>query len=112
MTPELQPSLFVPRTSASLDDAILFALGEFQSRGHALADRPIAFDRLRGAFLRSFERHAIVAPTDADIADAIRRLGGQVEQLPQFVAKHPYRITIGDELARHAAEHFAKIRTS
>ena len=44
---------------SDLKKALLFALGEFQSRGFDLENRKIALDRLLGAFSRSFKRFRV-----------------------------------------------------
>ena len=98
-----QLSLFGPREKVDASSALLYALGEFQARGKALADRELAFDRLRGAFLRAFQEFGVEPMNDREIADELIKLGSRVIEVPTYVAKHPFRITVpGDtaELAR------------
>ncbi len=52
-----QPNLFeTSAPAAQVEQILLYALGEFQSRGKVLADRELALDRLRGAFKRACEK--------------------------------------------------------
>lgn len=102
-----QPGLFDGGTEATtLERALLFALGDFQSRKKVLADRELALDRLRGAFLRAFARFEISEPSDEAVAAALERLGAHIKRVPSFVAKHPFRITVPHAMARAAAEIF------
>lgn len=84
------------------DEIILFALGDFQSRGKVLAMRELALDRLRGAFKRASEKFGVEELTDDQIAETLETLGAKVKKVPSFVAKHPYRVTISQELAERA----------
>ena len=106
----MQLGLFDSRSAAvSLEDAILYALGEFQARGHTLADRELALDRLHGAFTRASQKFGIGEPSDEMIADLLQRLGANVTKLPGFVAKRPYRIVISKALSLRATEILRKI---
>lgn len=101
----MQPKLFEkPAETVDLEKVLLYALGDFQSRGKVLAGRELAFDRLRGAFLRAFERFGIAMPPDEKIVEELRRLGAIVTEVPSFVAKRPYRILINVILSSRAKE--------
>lgn len=100
-----QPNLFETVTeNGGLERLALYALGEFQSRGKILADRELALDRLRGAFKRAAEQFQIGEPTDEKIAETLEKLGAKVVRVPSFVAKHPFRVTVGASLAARAFE--------
>lgn len=104
-----QPGLFDERPdNDGLERALLFALGDFQSRNKVLAGRELALDRLRGAFRRAFVRFSIEEPADDRVAEALGRLGARIERVPTFVAKHPFRITIGAELAATGREYYQR----
>lgn len=96
----MQPKLFEkPAETVDLEKVLLYALGDFQSRGKVLAGRELAFDRLRGAFLRAFERFGIAMLPDEKIVEELRRLGAIVTEVPSFVAKRPYRVTVSKKTA-------------
>lgn len=99
-----QPNLFETTDEPETEKILLFALGEFQSRGKILADRPLALDRLRGAFKRAAEKFEAEELADEKIAHALEKLGAKVVRRPSFVAKHPYTITISQNLAESASE--------
>lgn len=80
----------------------LYALGEFQARGNKLAGRTLALDRLLGAFSRAAGKFQSEELSDEKIAAELEKLGAVVKKLPNFVAKHPYRITFSGELAEKA----------
>lgn len=88
------------------DEIILFALGDFQSRGKILAMRELALDRLRGAFKRASEKFGIAELSDDQIAETLENLGAKVKKVPSFVAKHPYRVTISEELSNKGKEFY------
>lgn len=95
-----QQNLFdAARGAIKKDEIILFALGEFQARGKTLAMRELALDRLRGAFKRASEKYGIGEMSDDEIAATLENLGAKVKKVPSFVAKHPFRVTVSDELA-------------
>lgn len=95
-----QPELFETKTpNAEIENILLYALGDFQSRGKVLADRELALDRLRGAFKRAAEKFGIEELTDERIAENLEKLGAKVVKIPSFVAKHPFRITVSNDLA-------------
>jgi len=98
MENERQPNLFDAKT-IEVEKILLYALGEFQSRGKVLADRELALDRLRGAFKRAAEKFGAEEFTDEEIAGALEKLDAKVVKVPNFVAKHPFRVTIQSELA-------------
>ena len=95
-----QPNLFEIETDApEIEKILLFALGEFQSRGKILADRELALDRLRGAVKRACEKFGASELPDKKIAESLEKLGASVKEIPSFVAKHPFRITATTNLA-------------
>jgi hypothetical protein len=87
---------------------ILFALGEFQARGKVLAERELPLDRLRGALRRAAEVFEVEELSDEQAAKIFSSLGAIVKQVPTFVAKHPYRITVPNELAERALDSYRK----
>lgn len=87
---------------------VLFALGEFQARGKVLAERELPLDRLRGALRRAAETFAVEEWTDDEAAKILGALGATVKQVPTFVAKHPYRIIVSNELAARALDTYRK----
>ena len=101
----IQPTLF--ETNAATIDAekiLLYALGEFQTRGKVLAGRELALDRLRGAFKRAAERFNLAEFSDEKIAEILERLGAKVRRVPSFVAKHPFKVTVDRKLAESALD--------
>ncbi len=108
-----QPDLFEAKHSAIDDEqVVLVALGEFQTRGKQLVDRPLPLDRLRGAMRRAAEVLDTGELSDERFAAALERLGAHVRRVPPFVAKHPFRVTVGSELAARAAETFEALAAS
>lgn len=100
-----QPTLFEKNSSAAqTEEVILFALGDFQSRGLVLAERELPLDRLLGAFKRAFEHFQISELTDEQISETLERLGAKINKLPSFVAKHPFRITVSNSLAEKSRQ--------
>ncbi len=100
-----QPSLFETESAASdIERILLYALGEFQSRGKVLADRELALDRLRGAFKRAAEKFGTEEFSDEEIAKGLEKLNAKIIKVPNFVAKHPFRVTIQKDLAEQAAQ--------
>lgn len=103
-----QPTLFDVKTeNAEIESVLLYALGEFQSRKKVLAGRELALDRLRGAFKRASEKFGIEELSDEKIAENLETLGAKVVKLQSFIAKHPFRVTISNELAEKS-ENFYK----
>ena len=104
-----QPKLFEqPDKKIDIESVLLYALGDFQSRGKILAGRELALDRLHGAFLRAFDKFGIAERTDEQIADALRALGATVVEIPNYVAKRPYRIKVSTFMADKAAEYYRR----
>ncbi len=102
---ENQLTLFAVKTDeGETEKVILFALGEFQSRGFELIDRELALDRLRGAFKRAAEKFGYEEFPDEKIADVLKNLGAKIVKVPSYVAKHPFRVTVNHELAVRALE--------
>ena len=100
-----QPNLFEQQNeSAEIEKILLFALGEFQSRGKLLANRELPLDRLRGAFKRASEKFGAEEFSDEIIAKELEKLGAKIVKVPIFVAKHPFRVTIFEMLADQSAE--------
>ena len=102
-----QPTLFEREGSPgtpSAEQVVLYALGDFQSRGKVLAQRELPLDRLRGALRRSAEVFGIDELTDEPTVAAFNALGAYVRRVPPFVAKHPFYITVPTELALRALE--------
>jgi len=107
----MQPKLFEKTTEViDLETVLLYALGDFQSRGKVLIDRELAFDRLRGAFLRGFQKFGIPEMSEEQIVQALKNLGVTVTEVPRFVAKRPYPITVDASLAEIATNQSNKIK--
>jgi hypothetical protein len=92
--------------AADAERLALYALGEFQARGLALAGRELPLDRLRGALRRAAEDLGIEELSDEASVAAFESLGARVRRVPPFVAKHPYRVTVGAELSERAREFY------
>jgi hypothetical protein len=104
-----QPELFEPKTeNAEIEKVLLYALGDFQSRKKVLAERELALDRLRGAFKRAAEKFGINELSDERIAETLEKLNAKVIKVPSFVAKHPFRITVSNELAFRAKKFYSQ----
>ena len=102
-----QPSLFESKPeNPQIEDVLLYALGDFQSRGLVLAERELPLDRLLGAFKRATEHFQIPELSDEQIAENLEKLGAKINKLPSFVAKHPFRITISENLAKRSNSFF------
>ena len=100
-----QPNLFENNTqSDEIEKILLYALGDFQSRGKVLAERELALDRLRGAFKRASEKFEVEEFSDEKIAENLEKLGAKVIKVPIFVAKHPFRVTVSKDLAEKSRE--------
>jgi len=98
-----QPNLFDLKTeNVEIEKVLLYALGEFQSRGKVLMMRELPLDRLRGAFRRSAEKFEIEEMSDETIAEILEKMGAKIVRVPNFVAKHPFRVTVAPELAEKA----------
>ena len=106
---DAQPNLFETETRApEIEKILLYALGEFQSRGKVLADRELALDRLRGAFKRACEKFGADEFSDEKIAENLEKLGARVKRVPSFVAKHPFKVTVLNNLAERAKEFYSE----
>ena len=86
------------------EPVVLYALGDFQSRGKVLAERDLPLDRLRGALRRAADHLGVTELTDEQAAATLDALGARVQRVPAFIAKHPYRITVPAELAARALD--------
>ena len=95
-------------SSSSVDDMqlMLYALGEFQARGKALAERELPLDRLRGAVRRACEAFGRTMLADESVVTVLDKLGAQVRRVPAFVAKHPFRVTVSSQLAERALNRY------
>lgn len=96
------------KTTTSDKQIVLYALGEFQARGKLLAERELPLDRLLGALRRAAETFGVEDLSDEQAAKIFKSLGALVKQVPTFVAKHPYRVTVPNELAARALETYRK----
>ena len=107
-----QPTLFesVPE-NARIEEVLLYALGDFQSRKKVLAERELALDRLRGAVKRACEKFGIAELSDEQIAETLEKLGSKVVRVPHFVAKHPFRVTVSLEAAERARRFYEEVLT-
>jgi hypothetical protein len=103
MEVSVQPSLFEkPAPAVSLECVVLFALGEFQARGHKLAGRELALDRLQGALSRAFIKFGVPQLSDDAAASLLEKLGASVVRIPAYFAKRPFRVTVPPPLASEA----------
>ncbi len=105
MKDDQQPNLFDVKT-IEVENILLYALGEFQSRGKVLADRELALDRLRGAFKRATEKFGTEELSDEKIIVSLKTLNAKIVQVPSFVAKHPFRVIVPSQLAEHALDYY------
>lgn len=100
MKKEKQPKLFeTNKQTAKTEKVLLYALGDFQNRGFELVGRTLPLDRLLGAFKRAFEHFETAEISDTEIAECLKNLGAKIDEVPNYVAKHPFRITVYEELA-------------
>ena len=109
-----QSTLFEKRSGGAADASrvVLYALGDFQARGLVLAGRDLPLDRLRGALRRATEAHGVEELSDEEAVAAFRSLGAEVRQVPPFVAKHPFRVIVPEELAERARLAYEEILAS
>ena len=110
-----QPTFFDSDEGGGGVDAervVLHALGDFQARGLVLAERDLPLDRLRGALRRASEAFGVAELNDETAAAAFAALGAKVRRVPTFVAKHPFRVVVPEELARRAKELWRASRES
>jgi hypothetical protein len=102
---EAQPTLFdKPGRPVAHEQIVLFALGDFQSRGKILVEREIALDRLLGAFRRAAEFFESDHLSDLEIVTQLSALGAKIHEVQSFVAKHPYRVEVPKSLAIRAED--------
>jgi hypothetical protein len=100
-----QPNLFEQHAETiETERVLLYALGDFQSRGKVLENREIALDRLRGAFKRACYKFEIAEFSDEVLAENLAKLDVKITKLPSFVAKHPFRITVSKNVAANAID--------
>jgi len=105
MESENQPTLFdQKKQAAKTEKVLLFALGDFQERGFELIGRTLPLDRLLGAFKRAFEHFGVNELTDEKIAETLEKLGAKIQRVPSYVAKHPFRVTVFEDLAANGLE--------
>jgi len=109
MKNDQQPNLFDDKTIED-EKILLYALGEFQSRGKVLAGRELALDRLRGAFKRAAEKYGREEIADEQLAEGLKKLAVKVVKVPSFVAKHPFRVTVSNDLAERSGHFFNKLK--
>jgi hypothetical protein len=103
-----QPNLFEKEaTDADLERVVMFALGEFQSRGKVLAGRSLPLDRLKGAVDRACHRFGVVELSDREIVEGLAKVGAEVVEIEGFAAKRPFRVTADERLAVEASDFFA-----
>jgi hypothetical protein len=110
-----QPTLFEGEKKSDGVDAeriVLYALGDFQARGKALAGRDLPLDRLRGALRRAAEALGAEELGDEEAAAALGALGAGVRRVPTFFAKHPFRVVVGDELAERSLAFLRETKAS
>lgn len=110
-----QPTLFEKRSDRArvdVEQVVIYALGDFQARGKVLAQRELPLDRLRGALRRACEAHGMEELSDDEAAAAFRSLGAEVRQVPPFVAKHPFRVIVSEELAERARHEYQEMLAS
>lgn len=113
MQARTQPDLFESKAGVTrTKDVLMYALGEFQARGHVLSDRELALDRLHGACTRAFVKFGIDIFSDEKIAEVLGEMGARVNEVPSFAAKRPYRIMVPECLARESAAFFLKVEAS
>ncbi len=108
MENEKQQSLFETKSGKNVDadKILLYALGDFQNRGFELIGRKLPLDRLLGAFKRAFEHFEISEMSDEKIAETLENLGAKIDKVPNYVAKHPFRVTVFEELANRGKEFY------
>lgn len=102
-----QPTLFERQTKRpAVEDerVVLYALGDFQSRGKVLAERDLPLDRLRGALRRAAQVFNTDELEDERSVSALGALGAQVQRRHSFAAKHPFHIIVPTELAARAEQ--------
>ncbi|HKP72229.1 MAG TPA: hypothetical protein VJT82_04780 [Pyrinomonadaceae bacterium] len=104
-----QTELFAERKATGAVEServVLYAFGEFQARGKALAERELPLDRLRGALRRAADAFGVLELTDEDAVSAIQTLGARVLRVPPYVAKHPFRVLVPAAVAGQAMKFY------
>lgn len=107
-----QPTLFDRKSNegaVSYERLVLYALGDFQSRGKVLAERDLPLDRLRGALRRAAEAFDVEQLGDEEAVTVFASLGAQVQRRHSFAAKHPYHVIVPSELAERALRAYEEI---
>lgn len=99
-------------SGAAAERLVLYAFGEFQARGHRLAERELPLDRLRGALRRAAEDFDVEELGDEPATAAMSALGAQVRRVPSFFAKHPFRVTVPAALAERARDFYRQQKTA
>lgn len=110
-----QPNFFdreKPTGGAAAERLVLYAFGDFQARGHVLAERELPLDRLRGALRRAAEDFNVEELGDEPAVEAMSALGAQVRRVPSFFAKHPFRVTVPAALAERARDFYRQHRAA
>lgn len=101
-----QLNLFEAEGTPEIEKVLLYALGDFQSRGLTLAERELPLDRLRGAFKRAAENFGLEEFSDEKLAENLEKLGAKIVEVPSYVAKHPFRVTVPMNLAEKAKDFY------
>lgn len=101
-----QPNLFEAEGTPEIEKVLLYALGDFQSRRLTLAERELPLDRLRGAFKRAAENFGLEELSDEKLAENLEKLGAKIVKVPNYVAKHPFRVTVSTNLAAKAKDFY------
>ncbi len=102
-----QPNLFAANINTpEIEKVLLYALGDFQSRGLTLAERELPLDRLRGAFKRAADKFGVEEFSDEKLAKYLEKLGAKIVKVPSYVAKHPFRVTVSVNLAVKAGDFY------
>jgi hypothetical protein len=110
-----QPTFFdrdKVESGAQAERLVLYAFGDFQARGHVLAERELPLDRLRGALRRAAEEFDVEQLDDEPAADAMSALGAQVRRVPSFFAKHPFRVNVPAPLAERARDFYREHKSA
>lgn len=108
-----QPTFFDKNNDSDGMDAerlVLYAFGEFQSRGKILAERDLPLDRLRGALRRAAHAYGTEELTDDRAATAMNALGARITRVPSYFAKHPFRVNVPQPLAERALTFYERAK--
>lgn len=107
-----QPTLFDKpsnESAVSYERLVLYALGDFQSRGKVLAERDLPLDRLRGALRRASEAFQVEQLDDESAVATLAALGAHVQRRHSFAAKHPYHVIVPTLLAQQAVRAYEEM---